>query len=89
MGFIKDFFSSKVNQTFESEAANVVRVCQSYGPKERCELKVSMLLALATFATEAKETGDESIFEILEAMNSDRRLSTAELGKRACQKFCV
>jgi hypothetical protein len=80
MGFIKDFFASKVNSVFESEAASVVRVCQSYGPTERTELKVCMLLALATLVTESKKTGDESIFKILEAMDSCDPISSAELG---------
>jgi hypothetical protein len=39
-----------------------------------------MLLALAALVTEAEKTGDDSIFKILEAMDSGGLLSTAELG---------
>lgn len=80
MGFIKDFFASKVNTTFEREAESVVRVCRSYGPMERIELKVCMVLALATLATEAKNSGDDTFYKILEAMDNGRLLSSQELG---------
>jgi hypothetical protein len=80
MGFIKDFLASKVDKTLESEAESVVKVCRSYGPTERSELKVCMLLALATFATEAEKTGDDTFFKILEAMESGGLLSSAEKG---------
>lgn len=79
MGFLNNFFASKVNPTFENEAERVVQVCKSYGPIERGELKVCMLMALATFAADAQKTGDETIFKILETMDSGTPPDSAEL----------
>jgi hypothetical protein len=69
-----------VNETFESDAERTVRVCQSYGPQERTDLKICVILALATLVTEAKKTGDESFFVLLEAMDCGRQISSKELG---------
>lgn len=79
MGFINNFITSKVSLTFEKEAASIVQICRSYGPLERIELKVCMLLVLATLAAEADQTGDETFFKILEAMESCKPLERDEL----------
>lgn len=80
MGFFQALITERVSKTFAAEAESVVHLCRSYGPAERSELKVCMLLAFASFAAEAEKTGDNTIFKIREAMESSQPRSLLDMG---------
>lgn len=80
MGILKSLFGGSVEKSFITDAEKVLYVCRSYGAVERGSLKACTTIALAFLALDDASKKDQTIYLILNAMESGRRLSDNEIG---------